>query len=101
MDNMTDDQASNRQFITEMIEEGKTLGIKAGIKTDINSWNTKVGHDWSYPADQGLPLWYVHEDGVASFDDFEPFGGWTHPAVKHYGSTYSDCGADIGLNYYE
>ena len=57
----------NRAFIANMIKEGKRLGIKAGIYTNYYNWDEIVGLDWSYPADQGLPLWYAHYDYYKDF----------------------------------
>lgn len=47
-----------------------------------------------------FPLWYAHYDGIPSFSDFKPFGGWTKPTIKQYKGTSSLCGASVDLNYH-
>ena len=97
--NWSSNLASNQAFITDMIEEGKKQGIKAGIYTNYYNWQEIVGLDWSYPADQGLPLWYAHYDNSASFSDFEAFGGWSSPSIKQYEGDKSSCGVGIDYDY--
>lgn len=46
-----------------------------------------------------LPLWYAHYDGVTSFSDFKPFGGWAKPYAKQYKGTTALCNASVDLNY--
>mmetsp|Transcript_42494 Transcript_42494/g.102344 ORF Transcript_42494/g.102344 Transcript_42494/m.102344 type:complete len:217 (+) Transcript_42494:52-702(+) len=93
-------QSSNRAFIKEMVDEGKKLGIKAGIYTNYNNWATIVGAGWNYPASQGLPVWYAHYDGSASFSDFGAFGGWSKPNIKQYLGDKSSCGVGVDYNWY-
>ncbi|MDP2434537.1 MAG: hypothetical protein Q8P67_02215 [archaeon] len=40
-----------------------------------------------------LRLLLLVTDGVASFSDFSPFGGWTKPNIKQYQGTTSLCSA--------
>mmetsp|Transcript_42492 Transcript_42492/g.102337 ORF Transcript_42492/g.102337 Transcript_42492/m.102337 type:complete len:220 (+) Transcript_42492:54-713(+) len=93
-------QGSNQAFIKEMVDEGKKLGIKAGIYTNYNNWATIVGAGWNYPASQGLPVWYAHYDGSASFSDFGAFGGWSKPNIKQYLGDKSSCGVGVDYNWY-
>ena len=90
---------NNRAFITDMIEKGQSLGIKAGIYSSYYNWQSIVGLDWTYPHDQGLPLWYAHYDDNASFSDFVAFGGWSSPKVKQYEGDKSSCGVGIDYDY--
>jgi hypothetical protein len=49
-----------------------------------------------------LPLWYAHYDGVLSFSDFKPFGGWQKPAIKQYKGSSVLCNVNgLDLNYRE
>uniref|UniRef100_A0A6B2LIR1 Lysozyme n=1 Tax=Arcella intermedia TaxID=1963864 RepID=A0A6B2LIR1_9EUKA len=91
-------EANNRVFISEMIKEGKALGIKLGIYTNENNWSNIVGVNWAGAAD--LPLWYAHYDGNPSFSDFKPFGGWTKPSIKQYHGSATECGVGVDLNWY-
>lgn len=43
---------------------------------------------------------YAHYDNNPSFSDFEPFGGWSRPAIKQFAGDKSVCGAGIDENYY-
>lgn len=53
-----------------------------------------------YTGGSAYPLWYAHYDGSASFSDFRPFGGWSHPAIKQYRGDATVCGVGVDLNYY-
>ena len=59
----------------------------------------QMGHD---PTGlQQYPLWYANWDGAKSFSDFEPFGGWTKPAIKQYADKGdSDCNVPVDLDWY-
>ena len=64
--------------------------------TDSLSWSRVVG-DWgglSY-----LPLWYENLNGVSSFNDFAPFGGWTKPSIKRYKCDESLCGGILNFDF--
>jgi hypothetical protein len=82
-----------------MIDEGLSLGLQAGIYTNLNNWQQIVGASWSYPASKGLPLWYAHYDNSPSFSDFKSFGGWTSPAIKQYEGDKTSCGVGLDYNY--
>lgn len=43
---------------------------------------------------------YAHYDGTPSFGDFQPFAGWSKPAVKQYVGDAAECGAGIDKNWY-
>lgn len=58
-----------------------------------------MGLDWTYPADQGLPLWYAHYDNSQTFSDYDVFGGWSKPAVKQYEGDKTSCGAGIDYDW--
>jgi len=36
---------------------------------------------------------------VPSFEDFQPFAGWTKPAIKQYAGTTSFCGASVDRSW--
>jgi len=91
-------QASNRNFITALIDRGKALGVKLGIYTNLNNWAAIVGETWDGAS--SLPLWYAHYDNSPNFGDFRAFGGWTKPAIKQYRGNYAACGVEIDLNWH-
>jgi len=92
------DQGSNQQFITSMINAGQSAGATLGIYTSLNNWSQIVGADWSGAS--SLPLWYAHYDNNPSFGDFSPFGGWNTPAIKQYQGDDSSCGISIDDDWY-
>ena len=87
----------NREFIKGLINEMKLCKHTVGIYTDITSWNTIVGI-WTEASD--LMLWYAHWNGVTSFSDFVPFGGWTKPSMKQYRGDQILCGKDVDFDFY-
>ena len=46
-----------------------------------------------------MSLWYVQNDGVANFDGYQAFGGWTSPSIKRYSVNSSHCGITSNLDY--
>lgn len=93
-------QAANQAFIKELVDTGRALGVSAGIYTNYYNWQEIVGLGWSYPAQQGLQLWYAHYDKNPSFADFQAFGGWSKPAIKQYIGDASSCGVGVDYNWY-
>lgn len=93
-------QSSNQAFIQDMIDEGLSLGVVAGIYTNYYNWESVVGLDWDYPASKGLPLWYAHYDDSQSFSDFTAFGGWTSPNIKQYMGDETSCGVGVDYDWY-
>lgn len=47
----------------------------------------------------GHNLWYAHYDGVANFNDFSPFSGWSKPSMKQFAGDTTVCGLDVDKNY--
>merc|ERR1712000_74159 len=90
-------QSSNRAFFTDLVNAAKSNGVPLGVYTSESQWGPIMG-DWNGGA--GLPLWYAHYDGEASFSDFRPFGGWSKPAIKQYRGSTSLCGAGVDENWY-
>ena len=93
------DHGENQEFLKRMIDAGRAHNVKAGIYTNWNSWSEIMG-EWSYPHDQGLPVWYPHYDGSKSFSDFQSFGGWAKPNIKQYLGDKSSCSAGVDYNWY-
>uniref|UniRef100_A0A6B2LI18 lysozyme n=1 Tax=Arcella intermedia TaxID=1963864 RepID=A0A6B2LI18_9EUKA len=91
-------QSSNQNFITEMIDQGRSLGVSMGIYTNKNNWSQIVGVNWNGAST--LPLWYAHYDNSPSFGDFSSFGGWSTPSIKQYAGDKSACGVGVDLNWY-
>jgi hypothetical protein len=94
------DKAANRAFVSAMIAEGQKLGVKAGVYAGWNSWTAIVGKEWANASAAGLPNWYAHYDNNPSFDDYEPFGGWTTPSIKQYKGDATSCGVGVDYNWY-
>lgn len=92
--------STNQAFIKEMVDTGKSLGISAGIYTNLNNWQTIVGSSHNYPSSQGLPLWYAHYDGSQSYSDFASFGGWSKPSIKQYYGDKTSCNVGVDYNWY-
>lgn len=85
-------------FITDLISTLKGRGINVGTYASEYEWSITVGSGCT--AGDATPLWYAHYDGVPSFSDFTPFGGWTTPAIKQYSGTGSLCSFSIDSNWY-
>eukprot|EP01012_Entosiphon_sulcatum_P004616 TRINITY_DN1186_c0_g1_i1.p1 TRINITY_DN1186_c0_g1~~TRINITY_DN1186_c0_g1_i1.p1 ORF type:complete len:211 (-),score=26.78 TRINITY_DN1186_c0_g1_i1:38-670(-) len=90
--------ASNQQFITAMINQGRAMNVSAGVYTNYYNWEAIAGLGWTGASH--LPLWYAHYDNNPSFSDFQAFGGWTKPNIKQYQGTTSECGVGVDLNWY-
>jgi len=69
-----------------------------GVYTNLNEWAGIVGSGWS--GANSVPLWYAHYDNSPNFNDFQPFGGWSSPAIKQYQGDATICGKDVDVNYY-
>jgi len=91
-------QTTNRNFITGLIDRGKTLNVKMGIYTNLNNWASIVGASWNGAS--SLPLWYAHYDNSPNFGDFRAFGGWTKPAIKQYRGNLATCNVGVDLNWH-
>ncbi|KNC50224.1 lysozyme [Thecamonas trahens ATCC 50062] len=91
------DLDANAQFIQDLISEARAVGFHLGMYTSLSQYPGIVGSG-TFASD--LPLWYADYDGVPSFDDFRPFNGWSHPAIKQFSDAGSKCGASYDINWY-
>jgi GH25 family lysozyme M1 (1,4-beta-N-acetylmuramidase) len=91
------DPKQNAQFLSDAIAGATAAGAKCAIYANWNDWSALMGTNSSF---SHYPLWYPHYDGVASFADFKPFGGWTTPHMKQYGDA-SDvgCYSNVDVNW--
>lgn len=89
--------SNNVNFVTTMVNEGKSRGYSIGIYSSSSQWTPIMGSCTSF---SNLDLWYAHYDNSPSFSDFSPFGGWTKPAIKQYKGDTTLCSAGVDLNYY-
>mmetsp|Transcript_19439 Transcript_19439/g.21740 ORF Transcript_19439/g.21740 Transcript_19439/m.21740 type:complete len:225 (+) Transcript_19439:27-701(+) len=96
----THNLTANQVFVKAMVDECKVLGAQCGIYANWNGWKAILGTNWTYAAEQGLPLWYPHYDGVRAFSDFKPFGGWSSPDIKQYLGDQTTCGVGVDYNWY-
>ena len=93
---------ANAAFVTAMVDECHALSLSCGIYGGKNSWVAIFGSAsaYTYPATQGLPLWYAHYDNSPSFSDWTAYGGWSAPSIKQYLGDETSCGASIDYNWY-
>jgi GH25 family lysozyme M1 (1,4-beta-N-acetylmuramidase) len=68
-----------------------------GIYSSASQWNPIMCGDGSFG---GYDLWYAHYDDDDTFNDFSPFGGWGHPAIKQFEGTTGICGTSIDMDAY-
>ena len=93
--------SENQNFLIEMMEHARAIGIVSGIYCSQYYWGSFFG-DYYYPYVSEHPVWYAHYDYDDSFSDYYngyDFGGWGDPQIKQYQGTTSYCGASIDLNY--
>mmetsp|Transcript_34407 Transcript_34407/g.52688 ORF Transcript_34407/g.52688 Transcript_34407/m.52688 type:complete len:199 (-) Transcript_34407:42-638(-) len=93
----------NQNFIKGLMSYMPAIpqGVTLGIYSSHYNWDQIVGLDWTYPADQGLPLWYAHYDNTPNFEDFKAFGGWETPLIKQFSGTSTVAGLAVDLNVSE
>eukprot|EP01113_Clastostelium_recurvatum_P011213 TRINITY_DN1566_c0_g1_i1.p2 TRINITY_DN1566_c0_g1~~TRINITY_DN1566_c0_g1_i1.p2 ORF type:complete len:108 (-),score=17.85 TRINITY_DN1566_c0_g1_i1:62-385(-) len=89
-------QAANQNFIGALAAEGAKLGYKIGVYTSASQWSPIVG---SWSGLSSLPVWYAHYDNTQNFNDFKPFGGWSHPYAKQFADGPAVCGVGADHNY--
>ena len=84
-----------------MVDECHSLSLSCGIYGGKNSWVAIFGSAtaYTYPATQGLPLWYAHYDNSPSFSDWTAYGGGSAPSIKQYLGDETSCGASIDYNW--
>ena len=86
--------------MTELVNAVKARGKTPGIYASYYMWEEIMGSPTACTGLGNVGLWYAHYDGVANFNDFKPFGGWTKPNIKQYSGTTTLCGAGVDLSWY-
>lgn len=71
-----------------MLDQIEKKNFIAGIYTSADDWKKIAGNSEKF---NQLRLWYKSDDGVQSFDDFRPFGGWTKPSWKRFATNEKVC----------
>ena len=94
----TGSTSNNKKFYENLVDACKSKSPKCGVYSSSSQWSSIFGST-SYSYGSGLPLWYAHYDGKASFSDFTKFGGWTSPHAKQYAGTTTVCGMGVDKNY--
>ena len=92
--------AANCNFLGELIDAGKSMGIHMGIYASAYMWSIIMGDRSTVGASNGIPLWYAHYDYTRSFGDFSPFGGWAKPNMKQYNDAVGICGINADADWY-
>ena len=91
------DAGSNCNFMGELINAGYANGVHMGIYASAYMWESIMG---SCTVGSSLALWYAHYDGMQTFSDFSPFGGWSTPAMKQYYDSVGYCGINADADWY-
>jgi len=90
------DQASNADFISDLIDGVKDKHKSVGVYTSKSQWIPIVG---SWTGASHLDLWYADYDGVPTFGDFTAFGGWSKPYMKQFTDQGAKCGVSYDINW--
>jgi len=93
-------QASNQQFIRDMVHQAQSMGVAVGIYSNLNNWSSIVG--LGFKEFSHLPLWWAEyfNDHHQNFGGYQAFGGWAQPTIHQYkGTTAGPCGVSMDLNY--
>jgi len=91
----------NQQFLQNMVNQAQSMNVNVGIYSSAVQWSPIMCGAQQFAS---FPLWYAHYDGVASFNDFQSFGGWSSPSIKQFDGSYSShnptvCGVSVDLDY--
>lgn len=87
---------TNARTVLEFALLLESFGFQVGIYASDWAWTQVCGSEPGFP---NYPLWYPHYDNNQTFDDFEPFAGWTKPVLKQYAPTLDMCGASVDLDW--
>ncbi|EKE39244.1 hypothetical protein ENUP19_0004G0078 [Entamoeba nuttalli] len=95
----TSSVSTNQNYLMQMMNEARAIGIVHGIYGSKYYWGNLFGSSYKYAYASSTPLWYPHYDNSPSFSDFSSFGGWTSPSMKQYRGDVSVCSAGVDYNY--
>jgi hypothetical protein len=92
------DLASNCAFVQSLASTYVALGVRIGVYASHYEWSVTVGSGCDMSQ---YPLWYPDYDYNPSFSGFQPFAGWTSPAIKQFSDSASNaCGQSIDRDWY-
>ncbi len=91
-------------YLDKLILSCKKYGLNVGIYSDAKAWKSVFGgqHVGSDIL-KSVPVWYVNDNGIQSFDDFSEsgFGTWTEASLKNFEAYPFECDNWItSLNFY-
>jgi hypothetical protein len=97
----------NREIMNDFVDQCILQSLDCGIYTTSTQWLQIFGKDkpYTYPADNGLPLWVYPADPAEDFQVYSlnKFGGWDVPYAKQQvPGSYSSSTCDLfylGLNW--
>jgi len=84
--------------IRQAVATCEAKGLRPGIYTRRSWWEPYTGSCSEFAH---LPLWDARYDGVASFDYFKPYGGWTRPLMKQFTGTTVVGGQTVDVSWRE
>ncbi len=92
------DLGSNCNFIQSLASTYENLGVRVGVYASHYEWTSTVGSSCDMSQ---YPLWYADYDYNPSFSGFQPFAGWTSPAMKQFSDSANNaCGQSIDRDWY-
>jgi len=92
---------TNQNFYAGLIAACQSNGIKCGVYSNLNNWNTIFGSStFQVTNGNALPVWFAKYDGVKSFASYSAFGQWSVPAIKQFSPSGSQCGLGFDINWF-
>ncbi len=83
----SNDHKANSEYIASLHSRLTYYGYKVGVYSSAVQWAPITGNSKIL---SHLPVWYAHYETTPqpNFNDWQPFGGWSHPSVKQFRGTH-------------